>query len=346
MSPKLTKINPALIRRSQWVNRLAASFADKEFAALKAEIDAASGNIQPIKVRPVVDQPGAYEIIFGHRRHQACLELGLPVLAMVDDLDDVELFAQMDRENRARKDLRPYEQGAMYARALDAGLFASARRMAESLGVDHSNMAKVLTLARLPADLIAAFVSPLDIQVHWSKGLAQAFEKDPDVVLATAKDLQATTPRPSAKAVFDALVNGRGTVPQDTKSSTKPGIRVQFEGGLVLTTDVSGKNQTASWGIEKITPGLAKKIHWAIVAILKSEAVPTSLSPAAADTPTPPAAPVLAPGSRVKILHGTVKGREGKVMRDHGDGTYLVKCRGNTPAAIYYPAQLQVLGAA
>ena len=28
-----------------------------------------------------------YEIVFGQRRHQACLELGLDVLAMVDEID-------------------------------------------------------------------------------------------------------------------------------------------------------------------------------------------------------------------------------------------------------------------
>lgn len=34
------------------------------------------------------------------------------------DVDDQQMFVEMDRENRQRKDLRPYEQGMMYGHAL------------------------------------------------------------------------------------------------------------------------------------------------------------------------------------------------------------------------------------
>ena len=34
----------------------------------------------------------AYEIVFGHRRHCACMELGLPVLALVENLTEQEWF--------------------------------------------------------------------------------------------------------------------------------------------------------------------------------------------------------------------------------------------------------------
>jgi ParB family chromosome partitioning protein len=249
-------------------------------------------------------------------------------------LDDVELFAEMDRENRARKDLRPYEQGRTYVRALDNGLFPSARKMAEVLGIDHSNMSKVLTLARLPGVVIAAFPSPLDIQVHWGRALAQALQKDPDIVLSRAKEMQAATPKPSAKVVFDALISGRGTVPHPANSGRKRVSKFKGAGGQIGTFAVDGAKRHAAWIFSEISERTAGRIHDAIVSVLINDAIPK-----VGDG-------VLAPGARVKILHGTVKGREGKVMRDHGDGTYLVKCRGNTPAAIYYPAQLQVLGAA
>ena len=77
----------------------------------------------------------AYEIVFGHRRHRACLELGLLVVTLVKDLTEQELFEQMDRENRQRKDLTAYEQGEMYRHALDEGLYPSMRKLSESLGV-------------------------------------------------------------------------------------------------------------------------------------------------------------------------------------------------------------------
>ena len=67
------------IKPSKWANRHEASFLTAEFEELKAEIAAAGGNVQPIKVRPVEVLNGStpstdttYELIFGHRRHRAC----------------------------------------------------------------------------------------------------------------------------------------------------------------------------------------------------------------------------------------------------------------------------------
>jgi transposase-like protein len=44
-------------------------------------------------------------LIFGHRRHRACQDLKLPVLAAIwtEPLSDAALFAFMERENRELK---------------------------------------------------------------------------------------------------------------------------------------------------------------------------------------------------------------------------------------------------
>ena len=166
----LRKLDPSSIKPSKWANRHEASFLTAEFQELKAEIAAAGGNVQPIKVRPVQVLNGSthpidatYELIFGHRRHRACLDLGIPVFAAVEDASDVSLFEQMERENRGRKNLSAWEQGTMYRKALDDGLYSSLRRLSESLGVDVSLVSKSVSLARLPETVVAAFQSPLDI---------------------------------------------------------------------------------------------------------------------------------------------------------------------------------------
>ena len=201
-------LDPKTITRSKWANRHDQSFTDPEFIALKIDIESAGGNVQPIKVRPLVGQVGQFEIVFGHRRHQACLELGMPVLAMITEVNEQDLFIEMDRENRQRKDLRPYEQGMMYKRALDEGLFPSARKLAESSGIDLGMLGKALSLARLPSEVLLAFPSPLDLQYRWSSDLVKAVEKDADVVISRAKQIQKISPRPVAKIVFDQLLKG------------------------------------------------------------------------------------------------------------------------------------------
>lgn len=222
-------LDPKMIRQSKWANRLENSFNNPDFERFKAEIESSGGNIQPIKVRPLPAKPGEYELIFGHRRHRACLELGLPVLAVINDMGDVDLFIQMDRENRERAPLKPYEAGLAYARALDEGLFPSARKLSESASVDLSQLGKALALARLPLDVIAAFPSPLDLQYRWASDLTQAMQKDPDRVIATAKQIAQEPSGLTSAQVLNALINGGGTVPPPlpSKKSTLTGSKGQ-----------------------------------------------------------------------------------------------------------------------
>ena len=183
-------LDPKVISPSKWANRHNSSFANDEFASLKAEIGNAGGNVQPIRVRPQVGEPGRFEVVFGHRRHQACLQLGIPVSAIIETVDDKSLFASMDRENRSRADLSPFEQGDMYRRALDEGLYPSLRQMCADLGVDLGNASKAIAIARLPSEILAAFESPTQIQFRWGKELAAVLQKDPDGVIERAKTIR------------------------------------------------------------------------------------------------------------------------------------------------------------
>lgn len=181
------KLDPKFIKASRWANRDEKSYEGEAFEGLKSEIGSAGGNVQPIKVRPVPgSSPQGYEIVFGHRRHRACLELGLEVLSLIESIDDKELFKEMDRENRQRADLRPYEQGVMYKRALDEGMFSSLRKLAEELGADAGNVSRAIQLAKLPPGVLDAFVSRLDIQYRWATVLSEALKSDANGVLARA----------------------------------------------------------------------------------------------------------------------------------------------------------------
>lgn len=199
-------LDPARIRPSRYANRHELSFAGVEFQRLKEEIASAGRNVQPIKVRRVSERKGVeFEIVFGHRRHRACLELGLRVAAIVEDLSDQELFAEMDRENRQREDLSAWEQGVMYKRALDEKLFPSVRKLAEQLGVSHGAVAMAVQLASLPVEVVQAFASPLEIQFRWAGPLTQAVERDAAGVARRAREIACAVPRLSAREVLAGL---------------------------------------------------------------------------------------------------------------------------------------------
>ncbi len=197
------KINPKLIKHGQYANRHESYFKTEKFLKLKEEILESGGNVQPIKVRPLED--GTYEIVYGHCRHQACLQSGLDVNAVVEEMDDLGAFIQMERENRGREDLSAWEQGVAYKRALSTGLFKSQRSLASEIGVDDSNLAKALSVANLPDEVVDAFPSPTCITFRWGKLLSDACKADQEAVLGRARSIAADS-LPAAK-VFKLLTS-------------------------------------------------------------------------------------------------------------------------------------------
>lgn len=228
------EIEPHRIRVSRLANRLPESFESIEFRRFKDEIAASGGNVQPIKVRPVADDPAYdWEIVFGHRRHRACLDLGVPVCAIVEELDDNALFVEMDRENRGRADLSPYEAGVHFRRALDAKLWSSVRQMADALGVSHTSINQALTLADLPSSIIQAFPSPLDLQYRWGRPLTEALQRDPDGMLLRAKQAWEARPTLSGDRVFALLTEAPTTTTQEIRVGRKTLARIQSNAGRV-----------------------------------------------------------------------------------------------------------------
>lgn len=217
------KLDPASVRASRWANRHDMSFSTPAFAGLKNDIETAGGNVQPILVRPIVEEPGRYELVFGHRRHRACFELGIPVLASIweGDLNDLELFAAMDRENRERADLSPYEQGQMYHRALEEGLFPAQRRLAEYLGVSHTWVRKALTVAQLPEAIVECFRSPLEITHRHADKINVALEADRRGVLKRAEKLRGQGI--SASAVVERLLDSASAGRKEDRLTLKTG---------------------------------------------------------------------------------------------------------------------------
>ncbi|WP_076999589.1 ParB/RepB/Spo0J family partition protein [Variovorax sp. KK3] len=216
-------IDTAEIARSEYANRHESAFLGKAFEEFKREIQEAGRNSQPIKVRAIA-KPGEgakYELVFGHRRYEACRQLGIKVWAVVENLDDRALVEEMDRENRGRADPSPWEQGMTYMRALERGVYPSNRQMAAALGVDISNLGKALSLARLPASVVEAFPTPQSIQLAWATELGRAFQEDEAGLVARSLALGPERGRLSAKAVFARLVSAATSLPAAAAGPTQ-----------------------------------------------------------------------------------------------------------------------------
>jgi ParB family chromosome partitioning protein len=203
-------LDPAAVGASRWAGEM--TFDDKLFTELKRGVVHARGNLQPIKVRPVpagLTARHEYEIVFGHRRHRACLETGFPVLAMVQEVSDADLVVQMCQAVQGQRGLSAWRRGWIYRRSVDDGLFPSARKLAEVVGADVVDVSKCLALTRLPAYVVEAFASPDDIQLRWLAGLGKAIEREPGRVMEAGSKLAASRGGLTAAKVCDTL-RGRG----------------------------------------------------------------------------------------------------------------------------------------
>lgn len=252
------QLDPKLVEPSRFANRLEESFASEDFRIFTEEIVAAGGNVQPIKVAAIPGtSPQRYSIIFGHRRHRACLNSGLLVNAIVENLNDRAQFIEMERENRGRRELSTYEQGIWYLRAITPvtsltssgeagwGLFSSRVELAAALGVDKSNVSRACQIAELPNAVLDAFPARNEIQFRWATELHRAMTNNLSGLIARAN---AVTRRRSdgesltSKDVY-ALLTADESAPEEIGASE---VEItNKDGGLAakLIRDKSGKTR-------------------------------------------------------------------------------------------------------
>jgi ParB family chromosome partitioning protein len=250
------RLDPKTVHSSAFANRLEASLRedDAEFRLLKEDIRT-QGQLDPIRVRPAPAGAGYdYEIIYGHRRHAACLALdremtgGFRVLALLDAaaIDRKRLVLQMHAENDVREDLSPYEYGRMYRSWLAAGLFETQGELAAAVGRDDSPVSMYLQIGDLPAEVLAAFVDPREISLRWAPQLMKALKEDREHVLAIARTVSGLSPRPSAAETLRLLMVNRG----DRRDSASREEAVKIKGRIAFRVARRDGRVTLKFGSE------------------------------------------------------------------------------------------------
>jgi ParB family chromosome partitioning protein len=150
------EIDPAQVDPSCAEDRIART-ADAEFRRLVESIGA-SGQQVPILLRPHPEQPGRYQVAYGHRRLAAAAELGIPVHAMIRPLSDTELVIAQGKENAERRNLSFIER-AMFAAELEARGFDRSILNA-ALAVHSAEMTRYLAVARSIPRWLARAIGP------------------------------------------------------------------------------------------------------------------------------------------------------------------------------------------
>jgi ParB family chromosome partitioning protein len=255
------KLDPKRVGESSFANRHERSLdgADPDLAALIADIRA-RGQLEPIRVRPAAaDGDIDYEIVYGHRRHAACLALdgelqdGYPVLALLDSkaTDARDHVLKMYQENAARKDLSAFETGSMFANWLSEELFKNQTELAEAVSLEQGTVNKYLGISRLPDFVIAAFGDPRVISLRWAENINAALKERREALQQAATELARETPRRKPDEVLSALVGaGRRTGAVRTET-------VKIRGRTLYKIAPRGNGMQITFGA-KLNPKLAK----------------------------------------------------------------------------------------
>jgi len=113
------------------------------------------GILQPILVRPVKDEPNAYEIVAGERRWRAAQLAKLhDVPIVVRELSDGESLEFAIIENVQRADLNAVEEAGAYRELMERFAYTQ-ERVAQEVGKSRSHVANTLRLLKLPEPVLA-----------------------------------------------------------------------------------------------------------------------------------------------------------------------------------------------
>lgn len=118
------------------------------------------GQIVPIMVRPLPDQPDRYQIIYGRRRLAAIRSLGdVPTIkAIVRQFKDEDAIIAQGQENNLRLD-PSYIEKALFARSLQAQNF-DITTISEALNIDRYSVSKFIKAAEDAGDDIIGLIGP------------------------------------------------------------------------------------------------------------------------------------------------------------------------------------------
>lgn len=195
--PRLALIAPMEVGPSPWFPRNQKTPAAQEQSeVLLASIRHFGGNLQPIKVRPVVQRHAAepetrFELVYGGCRLQACADLNLPVLALIEELTDQQAFAQANSEQFHAPTLSFLERGTLYAKAIDQRTFDSARELSAATGTPGWVVDRSLAVYAL-MDVMKEMLPILrDVHEKLSREIVDLAERFPDKIIALSRSTHA-----------------------------------------------------------------------------------------------------------------------------------------------------------
>lgn len=202
VSTSVQDIDPALVDDDGPKDRI--GITDEDVRGL-AESIRTHGQQVPIMVRPSLEEPGRYRIVYGRRRLKALKLIGSPAKAMIRNLSEEQAILAQGQENSHRLNPSFIEKALFCHQLTELGF--SPEMICEAIAIDRSTISRMQKVARsIPEPVIRAIGAAHGIgRRRWEELADLASEHRlnlSSIVLDIAEDLEELT----SDARFDTLM--------------------------------------------------------------------------------------------------------------------------------------------
>lgn len=192
-----------------------------------------SKQLQPGLVRkhPSPHDGIQYEIIFGRRRHIACLKLGIPFLVILKDLPNVQdAIAAQDAENKLRNDVSNYSNAVLYSRLISDGIFKNEKELADKLRISSSTFNDLMAFSKIPQNIAKKIPNIHNLSKLLAVKIIQLLNKDKENYVKLE----------DVASQIGVTLNSQGKLERAIESST---VKAKFSGDHEIASKTyKGKN--------------------------------------------------------------------------------------------------------
>ncbi len=183
-----------------------------------------------------------YEVIFGRRRHAACLKLGIPFLVIKKEFANIQdAIAAQDAENQQRNDVSNYSNALLYKRLLDDSVFSSEKELAAKLMIPRSSLNDLMAFTKLPTALVNVIPDIHCISKYIAVKLVALLKQSDEYLqplVQIAKDLGVTITSPAAlEQALEKKIHMHAT----TRADLNARVIISTEGKKLFTYAVNSR---------------------------------------------------------------------------------------------------------
>ena len=202
----------------------------------------ANGQVEPVILRKSNIPGFEYEIIAGSRRWKACLEAGINLKGIVQELSDEQASVVQIKENQ-QLSICDYSKGIYYSKLL-ADKKTTRANLTKLAGCSPSKLDNFLTFEKIPATIWEAVGNPSRVSSRTAAtilALSQKGDKYVDALIHLAEDIRKGAGSRTLEQKVSETVNGKDNMIEFERKVVLPSGQVIAQwtkGGLKFSKDI------------------------------------------------------------------------------------------------------------